>query len=183
MYDLIELQQHLQKNWQVEAQPVLWQSGPTEKLDATFRVLEFPPGPVHAMWIYSTLGMSLNRPEDLVELHIFSDKQDATLIELLTVVASYHRNGLPLGLHHTVNFGWPWQDNSAASFGFVSLPYLDGERLEVFEWEDQHLHNLWLIPITEEERYYKISNGWDALEDVFEAAQLQYINPYRANCV
>ncbi|MDU0369738.1 suppressor of fused domain protein [Hymenobacter endophyticus] len=183
MYDLTELQQHLQNHWQMEAKQMLWQSGPTGKLDAAFRVLEFPPGPVHAMWIYSTLGMSLNRPENPVELHIFSDKQNATLVELLTAVASYHRNGLPLDLHHTVNFGRLWQDNSAASFGFVSLPYLDGEGLEVFEWKDEQLHNLWLIPITEEERDYKISNGWDALEDVFEAAQLQYTNPYRASCV
>jgi hypothetical protein len=183
MYKLTELQRHLEEHWQVPAKQLLLQKGPVEKLDPSFRILEFPPGPTHAMWVYSTLGMSLSTPSRLIELHLFSDKQDSGLVELLTACASYHRNDTPLGLYHTVSFGRPWQDKSACSYGYISLPYLDGEALELFKFATSHLHNLWLIPITERERAYKIEKGWERLEEAFEAGSLDYTNPRRNECI
>ncbi|RPD49621.1 suppressor of fused domain protein [Hymenobacter sediminis] len=183
MYNLAQLQAHLEQHWQVQAERLSWSVGPTEKLDVAFRVLEFAPGAVHAMWIYSTLGMSLNRPNNAIEIHIFSNEQNRGLVELLAVIASYHRNDLPLGIHHTVNFGMPWQKASHCSFGYISLPYLDGEALEIFNFQKSQLHNLWLIPITKKERDYKIANGWDALEEAFEKGQLSYTSPQRRSCV
>jgi hypothetical protein len=183
MYNPAELQRHLEEHWQVSAKQLLLQKGPLEKLDPSFRVLEFPPGPVHEMWIYSTIGMSLSNPDRLIELHVFSDKQDAGIVELLTACASYHRNDSLLGLYHTVNFGQPWQGTSACTYGYISLPYLDGEALELFNFADSHLHNLWLIPITERERNFKMENGWEALEDAFENEALDYTNPKRRECI
>ncbi|GAA4026633.1 hypothetical protein GCM10022409_08250 [Hymenobacter glaciei] len=127
--------------------------------------------------------MSTDTPEALIELHILSNKEDTTLIELLTVTASFHRNNTNLGLHHTVNFGRPWQDDSLCSYGFISLPYLSGEALEIFDCEGGHLHNLWLLPTTESERDYKMENGWDALEQRFEDCGLDYLNPQRDSCI
>ena len=49
--------------------------------------------------------------------------------------------------------------DSAFNFNFISLPYLDDEDLELFNFEDGHLHNLWLLPITESKRNCKIENG------------------------
>lgn len=127
--------------------------------------------------------MSTDTPDALIELHVLSNKEDATLIELLTVTASFHRNDANLGLHHTVNFGRPWQDDSACSYGFISLPYLMGENLELFNFEGGYLRNLWLLPITERERNYKAENGWDALEQRFEDGKLDYLSPQRTSCV
>ncbi|HEX8505121.1 MAG TPA: suppressor of fused domain protein [Hymenobacter sp.] len=151
-------------------------------MSKNFSVLAFPPSDKTSCWVYSTLGMSTNTPDALIELHILSNKEDATLIELLTVTASFHRTGTNLGLHHTVNFGRPWQDDSTCSYGFLSLPYLSGETLEIFDFDGRHLHNLWLLPITEGERNYKIKNGWDALERQFEECGLDYLNPQRSSC-
>ncbi len=182
MYNLELLQQHLEAQWGTNPAKLKWPHDPHEKLNSQFRVLEFPPNEQHNCWIYSTLGMSLDLEEYIIELHLRSSKQDIALVELLTVTASFHRTNTELGLHHSVNFGRPWQDDSLCSYGFISLPYLDGETLEIFDFADGHLHNLWLIPITESERDYKIEYGWDALEEKFEACGLDYLNPNRETC-
>ena len=173
----------LETNWGKSADTKDQILDPLKKMSEGFSVLTFPPSEEHDFWIYSTLGMSTDNSANLIELHVFSNRQDLTLIELLTITASFHRNDAPLGLHHTVNFGRPWQDDSACSFGFISLPYMDGEDLEIFNFEGGHLHNLWLLPITESERDYKSENGWDELEQRFEDDGLDYLNPERASCV
>jgi hypothetical protein len=152
-------------------------------MPAAFSILEFPPTAQHNFWIYSTLGMSVDNPDDLIELHVYSNCQDLTIVELLTATASFHRNHTALGLHHTVNFGRPWQLNSGCDYGFISLPYLDGEELELFYLEDSHIHNLWLLPITKRERDYKAEKGWECLEQLFEDQGLDYINPERPSCI
>jgi hypothetical protein len=183
-YDLHLLQQHLETNWEARAKRLKWEKGPTHKLHPDFSVLEFGPTNHQSYWIYSTLGMSKEREDEhLIELHMFSSIQDTGLLELLTVTASYHRNDLPLGLHHTVNFGRAWQDNSECDHGFISLPCLDGEGLKVFSFEGGHLHNLWLIPITQQERDFKIEHGWDALEGLFEQNGFNYLDAKRPSLV
>jgi hypothetical protein len=181
MYNLELLKQHLESIWgsSIVAKPI---PDPHGKMGKDFSVLAFPPSSKTSCWVYSTLGMSTDTPNALIELHILSNKKDATLVELLTVTASFHRNSTNLGLHHTVNFGRPWQDDSRCNYGFISLPYLSGEALELFNFKDGHLHNLWLLPITESERNYKIENGWDALEQQFEECGFDYINPQRPSC-
>ena len=154
--------------------------GPREKLHPDFYVLEFQPNKHHDFWTYCTVGMSLERPDDiLIELFVFSPKQDEAQVELLTVCASYHRNTLPLDIHNTINIGRPWLPNSKCDHGFISLPYIDGEELELFTFNDQTTHCYWLIPITEKERNFKIDNGCEALEQLFEDKQIDYLNPLR----
>ena len=182
MYNLALLKQHLEVSWGPSNDKKHEIPDPHGKMGKDFSVLEFPPSEKASCWIYATLGMSTDTPDSLIELHVLSSKQDATLIELLTITASFHQNDALLGLHHTVNFGRPWQDDSACSFGFISLPYMDGEELEMFNFEGWHLHNLWLLSITESERDYKIENGWDALEQRFEDCGLDYLNPQRTSC-
>src|SRR5690348_11901648 len=100
------------------------------------------------MFVYCTVGMSADRTdENLVELFVFSPKPDSQLVELMTICASYHRNKLPLNIHHTVNIGHPWLDDSVCDHGFISLPYLDGPELEIFKFEGLEIHCYWLIPI------------------------------------
>lgn len=149
-----------------------------------FCVLEFSPGPRHDMWTYCTVGMYLDRSDNnLIELFIFSPRKDESIVELLTIIASYHRNGDPLNIHHTFNIGRPWLKDSACNYGFISLPYLDGEDLEIFKFDDEVIHCYWIIPITEKEKEYKIENGCDALEDLFDEKQIEYLNPKRKSLV
>ena len=175
MYNLELLKLHLEACWGKSTGQQFRISDPHKKMPFSFRVLEFPPGEAHDFWIYSTLGMS-------IELHLFSQKQDINLVELLTITASFHRNDTPLDLHHSVNIGQPWQDNSLCDHAFLSLPYLDGDELEIFNFDKNHLHNLWLLPITEAERDYKMEYGWNALEELFEAKELNYLDPNRTSC-
>lgn len=70
-----------------KAEIIKWNKGPVEKLHSHFRILQFPPSNIHRCWIYSTLGMSLEREDEyLIELHLFSDVQDNNLVELLEAV-------------------------------------------------------------------------------------------------
>lgn len=182
MYDLELLKLHLEAHWGEGTGQQFRILDPHKKLPLAFRVLEFPPSDTHDFWIYATLGMSIDMGEHLVELHVFSQEQDINLIELLTITASFHRNDAPLGLHHSVNIGQSWQGDSLCDHAFISLPYLDGDELEIFSFGNSHLHNLWLLPITERERDYKMEHGWNALEELFEARGLNYLDTNRASC-
>ena len=178
------LRKHYERYLGVKGVKKHWEIGPVEKLHSDFYVLEFRPNQVHDMWCYSTVGMSFERSDNnLIELVIYSPRQSDSIVELLTLNASFHRNSEPLNLHHTVNIGQPWIDNSICDYGFISLPYLDGEKLELFHFDNKEIHCYWLIPITESERDYKIENGCEALEQLFEDKQLDYLNPERIDLI
>lgn len=178
------LTKHYETYFGMKGKRLTLQQGPTDKLHKDFFILEFPYNDKHQMFCYCTIGMSVDRlDENLIELFVYSPKSDKLLVELLTVCASYHRNGLPLALHHTVNIGQPWLDNSKCDHGFISLPYLDGEQLEVFDFSGRSIHCYWFIPITEKERDFKIEKGCEALEQLFEDNQFDYLNPVRDSLI
>lgn len=175
-----KLQQHYVSYYQTTGHKKVLEKGPNEKLHPDFYILEFAPNKIHDFWAYCTIGMSVDsEEEDLIELFVYSPRQDDALVELLTVTASYHRNVLPLNLNHTVNIGQPWLDDSKCDHGFISLPYLDGEQLEILDVGERIINCYWFIPITEKERDYKIESGVEELEQLFEAKQLDYLNPNR----
>ena len=179
-----ELTLHYQAYFGLPGKLLKLTKGPTEKLHSDFAVLEFPPNSKHSMFCYCTVGMSADRADDeLIELFVYAPKADMLLVELLTVCASYHRNKLPLDFNHTVNIGQPWLDNSECDHGFISLPYLDGEELGGFEFNGKSVGCYWFIPITRDERDYKIEAGVEALEQLFEDKQIDYLNPERESLV
>jgi hypothetical protein len=175
-----ELARHYENYFGVSGNFLKLNKGPMEKLHPDFFILEFPPNKKHDMFCYCTVGMSADRLDDnLIELFIYSPRSDDSLIELLTVCASYHRTGLPLNIHHTVNIGRPWMGKSKCDHAFISKPYLDGVELEIFQYDEQEICCYWLIPITEKERDFKVENGCEMLEQLFEDKQLNYLNPNR----
>lgn len=177
---ITQLEQHYQHYFGVEGRKNILDKGPVEKLHPDFYVLEIPPNKRHNTFVYCTVGMSADRTDDnLIELFVLSPKADPKLTELLTYCASYHRTGRPLNIQHTVNVGQPWLDNSGCDHAFISLPYLDGNDLKLFNFGGHEINCYWLIPITREERDYKIENGCEALEQLFEAKELDYLNPDR----
>jgi hypothetical protein len=144
-------------------------------------VLEFAPGNKHDAWIYATCCMSLPSEERPIELHLLSPVQSDLHVELLYIVAHYHRTGARLDWSHTVNFGRPWLEGATCSYGLISLPYLDGPDLELLKLNGPEVRCLWLLPITEDEREFKRANGLDALEEKLECAQVNYLDPRRAS--
>jgi hypothetical protein len=181
-----EIENHYKSIWGDNYTPRYWYKGPIHKLNPDFCILEFTPSSSQSMWIYATCCMSnLNNDKNQVELHLFSSEQDHSLIELLTAVAAYHceNNSNRLGLHHTVNFGRPWQKESICDYGFISLPYLDGPKLENGKIDNHDLKFYWLIPVSKREVEFKKEYGVDSLEDKFETLGLDYINPSRESLV
>jgi hypothetical protein len=163
--------------------PCLFSAGPVSELPVDFGVLCFSPRDNRQMWTYATCGMS--QPEDAapLELHLMSPRQEGGLVELLYATAHYHRTGSPLALGHSVNFGRPWLNASRCGHGLISLPYLDGPSLEILPIGSRIVRCFWLIPITAAEVAFKKSSSVEALEQQFERANFNYLNPERDSVV
>jgi hypothetical protein len=90
-----KLTTHYESYFGVSGKKLTWSKGPFKKLNSEFSILEFPPNQKQGMFCYCTVGMSADRVDNnLVELIVYAPKSDSTLVELLTVCASYHRNRL-----------------------------------------------------------------------------------------
>lgn len=179
-----KIQEHYKKNWSnIPKSEILDIEKNTPKI-SDFEVLVFEPNNNRDMWTYATCGMSTMKEDSPLELHIFSQKEDKNLIELLTAIAYYHREH-SLDLAHTVNFGRPWQENSKCGYGLVSLPYLDGPDLEnlYIPAYDENIKFYWLIPIDQKELEYKKIYGMDGLEDKFEEVGFNYLDPERRSVI
>jgi hypothetical protein len=157
---------------------------PFEKLHPDFYISEFSTYEKREMFCYCTDGISIDKLDDNpIELVLYSPKSTLTIVELLTTFVSYHRNVLPLNIHHTVTIGQPWIHNSKYDYGFISLPYLDGEYLEIFRFGDSVIHFYRFIPITEKDQKYKIENGCESLVKLFEEKQINYLDPKRNSLI
>lgn len=174
----MDILKHYSKNWGNGSVEKYWSIGPIEEFNTHFSILEFKPSLERDMWTYATCGLSTYTHISPIELHMFSSKQDESLIELLSTVCFYHNVDANLNLGHTINFGRPWQDKSLALYGLISLPYLDGPALEIMNCSEQKAISFyWLIPITQRELEYKKEFGLEALEHKMETTQINYINP------
>lgn len=176
------IDRHYFESWSAPKEVVQWERGPVNDLPSDFRILEMTRAV--DMDVYATRCMSQADDVRRLELHVLcrpEDKRRAALVEILTAVAHYHRTGSELGLGHSVNFGKPWVDGSECTYGLISLPYLDGPSLE---WMAEPLVRfLWLIPVTLAEVEFKKEQGMEALEEKFEAAQFNFLDPFRASVV
>jgi len=182
-YYLLSIQRHYSDCWKSRPTEHKWTKGPVHELPPGFEVLRFSPTKSRNMWTYATCGMSMPTDGERLEIHIFSHEKHNFLIELLTIIAHYHRRSAALGLGHTVNFGQGWWPDSACGYGLFSLPYLDGPSLEWLDLKGAMTRFLWLIPITKDEVEYKKQNGLDALEEQFDHAQFNYLDPHRKSVV
>jgi hypothetical protein len=179
----LAIREHYIQYWKAEPEIVNFNKGPITDLSADFRILRFAPNKTHAMWAYATVCMS--QPEDInrLELHMFAPRHNDDIAELLVATAHYHRTGTELGVGHSVNFGKPWWNGSQCDRGLISVPYLDGPRLEWLEVEGQKVRFLWMIPVTKSEIDFKRESGLEALERRFDGAKLDYLNPARSSVV
>jgi Suppressor of fused protein (SUFU) len=172
---------HYRANWGHPVASSRWELGPVSDLPIPFHVEVFQRQ--NGALVFGSVGMSQLEDAERIELHMLAphDTSHAHIVELLTVVAHYHRTGQRVGLGDSVNFGRPWLPSATCSYGLVSLPYLDGPKLE---WsENPRTRFLWLVPITERERAFKKEHGVEALEATFEARGLDHLDVTRDSLV
>jgi len=160
----------------------IWALGPALDELPELRVVEFAPGPKTNLWVYATIGTWKVRKDPQLEFIIAAPESDQRHVELLFMAAWYHGHQR-LGIGHTLPIGEPWLHGSNCEFFLVTIPYPFGPELEVCNFPDRHVHVLWLLPITETERKFKIQEGLEALEQRFDECGLQYWVPDRASVV
>lgn len=177
---LERIERHYSEFWADPVETLRWPVGPIETVRPEFRVLVIPRSP--GSFAFATLGMSAPGDPEPLELHVlvkparWREARDC-VVELLAAVAHYHRTEQPLDLGHTVYFGQGWFRDFRCSCGLVSLPYLDGPKLEWMEVPPVRF--LWLIPITPAEREFKREHGLEELERRFERKQVDLLDPTR----
>lgn len=178
----LQIREHYERSWGPARKLLRYDKGPVHQLPEDFRIAEFQRTPTTLA--YATIGMSQPGDQRPIELHMFGRPglgAHMELVEMLTVVAHFHRTAATLDLGHTVNFGQPLCAGGVLTHGLLSLPYLDGPQLE---WlEDPMTRFLWLLPISEAERDFKRSRGVEALEAVLEAQSLDYLDLNRSSLI
>ena len=172
---------HFERCFGSDFQRRILTKGHAAELSKGFHVLEFAPSRAE-YWSYATCGMGTEHTDGL-ELFVLSRNLDVDLVELVTSAAHFHQTGETLGLHHTVNFGRPWQEQSMSEYGYISLPYLHGPALEKFSFGNRFVSCLWLIPVTKAEVAHKKKFGWDELEKKFEWDSFNYLDATRKSVV
>jgi len=183
VHDVATIADHYAACWGSRGNPVPWSTGPIWQLPPGFCILSFAPNDDRRRWTYGTCGMSLQGDAPALELHLHSPVESLAHVELLTAIAHYHLTGAYLGLGHTVNFGRPWLPKSLCDHGLISLPFLDGPKLENLQGPAGKIRFLWLLPVTAEEVKFKKAFGSEALEQRFEAANFNYLEPFRKSVV
>ncbi|MCC9602248.1 suppressor of fused domain protein [Stieleria sp. JC731] len=161
-----------------------WTLGPVPEAMPEFRVLCAAPGNRTGCWTYLSVGASCIEHEDsgLLEFFIISPVEDLRNVELVTMTAWYHKSKT-LGWGHTFPIGESWLGDSHCDHMLISTPYPFGPDLEICNFPNGHIHLLWLLPITEAERDYKLANDLESLEQSFEDAGLEYWNVSRSSVV
>ena len=148
------------------------------------RVLEIAPGPRDGAWAYVTVGASVtsDRPGAGREFVLMAPVRDPRFADLLAMTVFYHCGPEPhwLDVGHSLPVGEPWLPGSACDHFLVSLPYMHGPALEHCPLPNgHHARFLWLLPVTSSEIAYRRTHGTEALEQLFDEAAIDPVDPRR----
>jgi hypothetical protein len=159
--------------------------GPVRKTVPDLHILSLtPPG---GGWLYATNGLwdATHHEGHALEFVLHAPAYDDLHTETLTMVAFYHASGgdFALDVGHTVPLGRPWRPGSSCDHLLVSRPYPWGPELELCKVPGGHARILWLLPITEAEKTYRHTHGLEALEQLFDSAAIDPIDPERRSVV
>jgi hypothetical protein len=147
------------------------------------RVLVAGPGPRGDGWAYVTAGCRAATEKDGhgLEFVMTAHVRDQRFIDLMAMIASYHREGHRLDLEHSMPIGEPWVPGSACDHLLISLPYLHGPDLEHCPVPGGHTRILWALPVTTAEIEFRRRHGHEALEQLFDEAGIIPTDPFRAS--
>ncbi|MFJ9297744.1 suppressor of fused domain protein [Streptomyces asoensis] len=149
----------------------------------SLRVLVVGPGPRSEGWAYVSAGCWAAGEKDGhgLEFVMTAHVRDQRFIELMAMLAAYHCAGHRLGLEHSMPIGAPWVPGSACDHVLISLPYLHGPGLEHCPVAGGHARILWALPVTTAETEFRRRHGHEALERLFDEAEINPLDPFRAS--
>jgi hypothetical protein len=179
------LEEHVRRFFQGhEVQAFTWRAGPIVHTNPHFRVLRVAPTSPRGLWTYVSVGgwAATAETDHGLEFVLTVPAETPRAVELLAMTVYYHA-GERLGLGHTYPIGEPWLPGSHCDNILVSLPYPFGPDLQLCHIGDRHLDFLWLLPITEQERAFKIAHGQEALEARFDEIGLRYWEIHRDSAI
>ncbi|TWF89879.1 suppressor of fused domain protein [Streptomyces capillispiralis] len=147
------------------------------------RILVVGPGPRSDGWAYVTAGCWAAREKDGrgLEFVMTAHVRDRRFIDLMAMIAHYHCGGHQLDLEHSMPIGEPWVPGSTCDHLLISLPYLHGPDLEHCPLPGGHARILWTLPVTTAEIEFRRRHGHEALEQLFDEAQIIPTDPFRAS--
>jgi len=151
-----------------------WSTAPLSSRVRDFRMARVGPGPRTPLWTFVSLGGWQADPEHgMLEFAILSPIDEPRFLELLAMTVHYHCSER-LGVGHSFPVGESWVSGSSCTNVLVSKPYPLGPEFEVCNVGNSHIHLLWLLPITQSERDFKMAHDYEALEAKFDEARLEY---------
>lgn len=170
---------HLQAYWPGNTLEVFrWEQGPITKLLNSFRVCRIRPAMETEAWIYVSLNASevVGPSDEKNEFMIMSPVEDMIHVETLAALAFY---GATYSLHlgKVIDIGREWFPESKMHHFLVSLPYVQGPKLEFVNGLNVRI--LWLLPITEREASFVAEYGVEALESKFDEHEINVLDPNR----
>lgn len=118
-----------------------------------------------------------------LEFVVTAHVRDERLIALMAMIASYYCEGHQLGLEHSMAIGEPWVPGSACDHFLISLPYLHGPDLEHCPLPGGHARILLALPVTAAEIEFRRREGHEALEQLFDEAEIIPTDPFRVSVV
>ncbi|WP_244297661.1 suppressor of fused domain protein [Streptomyces griseoflavus] len=147
------------------------------------RVLVVGPGPRSDGWAFVTAGCWAAGEKDGcgLEFLMTAHVRDQRFIELMAMVAYYHCGGHRLGLEHSMPIGEPWVPGSTCDHLLISLPYPHGPDLEHCPVPGGHARILWMLPVTTAEIEFRRRHGHEALERLFDEAEINPVDPFRVS--
>jgi Suppressor of fused protein (SUFU) len=121
------------------------------------------------------------------EFFILGAENEPQLAEIVMIAAYYHANpedaSYRLGEGHRVPIGEPYLRGTCDHL-LLSKPYPYGPGLEFCHIRDDlHVQFLWLLPITRAEREFALERDVEALEQRFDDAAIDYLDPNRESVV
>jgi Suppressor of fused protein (SUFU) len=170
-------------------QRVVVQGWRTDAMSAPHvRVLRVDPETRGGLWLHVSSGASVPPPGSLPtspvgsEFVLVTPFKTLRAVELLAMVVYFH-GVQELAVGDSVSVGEPWLPGSTCGYLLVSLPYLLADEMWTLQLPGLEVRFRWMIPITAAERAYANERGLDALEQRFEEAGLEYLDPHRASVV
>ncbi|KKD06537.1 Suppressor of fused protein (SUFU) [Streptomyces sp. WM6386] len=147
------------------------------------RVLVVEPGPRSDSWAYVTAGCwaAMEKHGHGLEFVMTAPVRDQRFIELMAMTAYYHCGGHQLDLEHSMPIGEPWVPGSTCDHLLISLPYLHGPDLEHCPLPGGQARILWTLPVTTAEIEFRRRHGHEALEQLFDHAEILPTDPFRAS--
>jgi hypothetical protein len=161
--------------------------GPLASFLPNWKVRRTRRGRLRGSYVYATLGAwqaapESNHPIEFVALS--PGANDRELVELLAMVTFLYLDPEYVVQEGSIlDIGRPWIRGSSCDHLLVSLPYPFGPEFENLILDSLHVRYLWLLPITPQEAAYGRAAGIPALEEAFETAKIDAVEPKRASAI